>query len=214
GLVVRSRDNLQPHKIPYAHDGEFLPDFLSAVAKIEPTILIGVSGQPKTFTREVVEAMGRINDRPVIFALSNPTSKSECTAEEAYTWSNGRAIFASGSPFAPVTFGGKRFVPGQGNNAYVFPGVGLGAAVCGARAITEEMFAEAAKALAREVTAADLEPGCIYPPLKKIRQVSAAIAAAVAEVAYRRDLATRPRPGDLLAHVRSQQFEPAYRDYV
>ncbi|MBI4161559.1 MAG: oxaloacetate-decarboxylating malate dehydrogenase [Acidobacteria bacterium] len=214
GLVVKSRDNLQAHKLAYAHEGEFLPDLLSAVGKIKPTILIGVSGQPRTFTREVVEAMARINDRPVIFALSNPTSKSECAAEEAYTWTSGRAIFASGSPFPPVTIGGKRFVPGQGNNAYVFPGVGLGAAVCGARTITGEVFAAAAEALAREVTPTEIELGCIYPPLKKLRQVSAAIAAAVAEVAYRRDLATRPRPGDLLAHVRSQQYEPAYQSYL
>ncbi len=214
GLVVKSRDNLQPHKIPYAHEGEFLSDFLTAVNKLKPTIIIGVSGQPNTFTREVVEAMGRINERPVIFALSNPTSKAECTAVEAYTWTNGRAIFASGSPFDPVTLGGKRFVPGQGNNAYIFPGVGLGLTACGAKHAIEEMFAASAKALAGLVLPGDLETGCIYPPLTKIREVSAAVAAAVAEVAYQRDLATRPRPENILAFMKSTQYQPTYGSYL
>lgn len=214
GLVVKSRDNLQPHKIPYAHEEEFLPDFLTAVNRLKPTIIMGVSGQPKTFTREVVEAVGRINERPVIFALSNPTSKAECTAEEAYTWTNGRAIFASGSPFDPVTLGGKRFVPGQGNNAYIFPGVGLGLTACGAKHAIDEMFAASAKALTSLVLPGDLEQGCIYPPLTKIRDVSAAVAAAVAEVAYNRDLATRPRPKEILAFMKSLQYQPTYGSYL
>jgi malate dehydrogenase (oxaloacetate-decarboxylating)(NADP+) len=214
GLVVKSRDNLQPHKIPYAHEHEFIGDFRQAIDTLKPTILMGVSGQPRTFTREVVETMARINERPMVFALSNPTSKAECSAEEAYTWTNGRAIYASGSPFPPCDFGGKHFVPGQGNNAYVFPGVGLGVALCGARTVTEEMFAEAARALAGEVTKTELDQGCIYPPLTKIRSVSAAIAVAVAEVAYKRDLATRPRPDRLLDFVKEQQYQPIYKSYL
>ena len=127
GLVVADRTDLVAHKRPYAHAHPFIADFLTAVESLRPTAIIGVSGMPRTFTGPVVEAMAAINERPIIFALSNPTSKSECTAEQAYTWSDGRAIFASGSPFDTVDYQGKTFVPGQGNNAYIFPGVGLGA---------------------------------------------------------------------------------------
>ncbi|MCH7732151.1 MAG: NAD-dependent malic enzyme [Candidatus Marinimicrobia bacterium] len=214
GLVVKSRDNLQEHKLHYAHDHEFLPDLLSAVKTLKPTILVGVSGQPQTFTQSVVEAMARINERPVIFALSNPTSKAECTAEQAYTWTNGRAIFASGSPFDPVTLNGKTYVPGQGNNVYIFPGVGLGVIECGAKHVTNEMFSVAASALAREVSEEDLSKGCIYPPLTKIRDVSVAIAAVVAKVAYKDGLATKPEPEDLVEYLRSTQYQPVYESYV
>jgi malate dehydrogenase (oxaloacetate-decarboxylating)(NADP+) len=214
GLVVQSRTALATHKLPYAHDHAPLPDFLAAVELLRPTAIIGVSGQPGTFSRPVLEAMAGLNDRPIVFALSNPTSKAECTAEQAYAWTGGRAIFASGSPFAPVTLAGKSHVPGQGNNAYVFPGVGLGALACGARLVTDEIFSAAAKALAHEVSEADLEQGLIYPPLAAIRRVSAAIAVAVAEVAYRRGLATQPRPDDLLAHIQAQMYVPCYRSYV
>ncbi len=214
GLVVKSRENLQNHKLAYAHDHEFVPDLLSAVETLKPTILVGVSGQPQTFTQPIVEAVGEINEQPVIFALSNPTSKAECTAEQAYSWTNGRAIFASGSPFKPVTLDGKTYIPGQGNNAYVFPGVGLGAIECGTKHVTDEMFFAAAKALANEVTEDDLASGCIYPPLTQIRDVSAVIAAAVAEVAYERGLATVERPDNLLEHMKSRQYEPNYEPYV
>ena len=214
GLVVKSRENLQNHKLAYAHDHEFVPDLLSAVETLKPTILVGVSGQPQTFTQPIVEAVGEINEQPVIFALSNPTSKAECTAEQAYSWTNGRAIFASGSPFKPVTLDGNTYIPGQGNNAYVFPGVGLGAIECGTKHVTDEMFFAAAKALANEVTEDDLASGCIYPPLTQIRDVSAVIAAAVAEVAYERGLATVERPDNLLEHMKSRQYEPNYEPYV
>lgn len=214
GLVVKSRDNLQKHKLAYAHDHEFVPDLFSAVEKLKPTILLGVSGQPQTFTQSIVEAMGRINERPVIFALSNPTSKAECTAEQAYRWTNGRVIFASGSPFDPVTLNGRTYIPGQGNNAYVFPGVGLGVIECGARHVTEEMFFAAAKALANEVTEDDLASGCIYPPLTQIREVSAVIATAVAEVAYELGLATVERSEDVLAYMKFRQYQPDYESYV
>ncbi len=214
GLVVQSRDDLAEHKLPYAHDHAFLPDFPSAVQALRPAAIIGVSGKPGTFTQPVLEAMARINARPIVFALSNPTSKAECTAREAYTWTEGRAIFASGSPFDPVTLYGRTYVSGQGNNAYVFPGVGLGAILCGARLVTDEMFFASARALAHEVSEADLEQGRIYPPLARIREVSAVIACATAEVAYERGLATRPRPEDLLAYVKSRMYEPKYRSYV
>jgi len=214
GLVVKSRDNLQAHKIPYAHDHEFIADLLTVIKVLKPSVLIGVSGQPQTFTKPVIEAMTKFNERPIIFALSNPTSKSECTAEQAYKWSKGRAIFASGSPFPPFQYEGKTYLPGQGNNAYIFPGVGLGVIACDASRVTEEMFFAAAKALACEVSDADLEAGCIYPPLRRIRATSASIATAVAEVAYGRDLATKARPQDLRSFIESQMYQPDYQNYV
>ena len=214
GLVVKSRDNLQDHKLTYAHDHKIVSSLISAMETLKPTILIGVSGQPQTFTQSIVEAMGKINEQPVIFALSNPTSKAECTAEQAYSWTNGRAIFASGSPFDPVTLNGKTYVPGQGNNAYVFPGVGLGIIESGARHVTNEMFFAAAKALAKEVSEDDLAKGSVYPPLPQIRDVSAVIASVVAEVAYERGLATVERPDDLLDYMKSRQYQPDYESYV
>jgi malate dehydrogenase (oxaloacetate-decarboxylating)(NADP+) len=214
GLVVRSRRDLADHKLPYAHDHEPVSDFLSAIEALRPTAIFGVSAQPKTFTREVLETMARLNERPIVFALSNPTSKTECTAEEAYSWTQGQAIFASGSPFQPVTINGNRYVPGQCNNAYIFPGVGLGVVACAAKYVTDEMIFSAAKALAGEVTEADLEQGCIFPSLTRIRRVSAAIAATVAEVAFNRDLARQPKPDNLLTYIESQMYKPKYEHYA
>jgi len=214
GLVVKSRSDLTEYKLPYAHDYEHLRDFLSAVKSLSPTVIIGASGQPKTFTQSVLEAMAVYNQRPIVFAMSNPTSKAECTAEEAYTWTEGRAIFASGSPFAPVTFKGKTYVPGQANNAYAFPGIGLGIIACEAMSVTDEMFSVAARALANAVSEADLAQGRIYPPLTKIREVSAAIATAVAEVAYNQGIARKPKPDDLSTFIKSQMYEPKYQRYV
>lgn len=214
GLVVQSRTDLAEHKLPYAHEHAPVKDLLEAVEALRPTALIGVSGMPHTFTQPVIEAMARLNERPIIFALSNPTSKAECTAEEAYGWSGGRAIYASGSPFPPVTLNGQTFVPGQGNNSYIFPGVGLGVLVSGAQRVTDEMFFVAAHTLADLVTEADLAQGRIYPALTRIREVSAAIAAAVAEVAYARGLTPLPRPANLPAQVRAQMYEPEYVDFV
>ncbi len=214
GLVVEGRAELAEHKRPYAHPGEFSDDLLGAVRMLRPGALIGVSGQAQTFTRPVLEEMARINRHPIVFALSNPTSKSECTAEQAYGWTGGRAVFASGSPFEPVELDGRRFVPGQGNNAYVFPGVGLGLIVSEADECTDEMFFVAARALAGMVTEVDLALGRIYPSMSRIREVSARIAEAVAEVAFRRDIARVPRPPDLPAAVRSAMFEPSYPVFV
>jgi malate dehydrogenase (oxaloacetate-decarboxylating)(NADP+) len=210
GLVVKSRTDLVEHKRPYAHDDVPVSDFLAAVESLAPTAIIGVSGMPRTFTKPVIEAMARLNRRPIIFALSNPTSKSECTAEEAYTCSAGRAIFASGSPFPPVTYDGKIFVPGQGNNAYIFPGVGLGVIASEAARVTDEMFFVAAKTLADLVTEDDHSQGRIYPSLKRIREVSAAIATDVANLAFQRGLTTISRPANLAAHVKAQMYEPTY----
>ena len=210
GLVVKSRTDLAEHKRPYAHDHPGMPDLLSAVRALRPSALIGVSGQPQTFTKEIVEAMSEINARPIIFALSNPTSKSECTAQQAYEWSGGRAVFASGSPFAPVTYAGRTFVSGQANNAYVFPGVGLGVIASGATRVTDSMFMAAARTLADTVTEGDLARGSIFPPLERIREISASIATAVARVAHERDLATEVMPTDLRGAIESIMYDPSY----
>lgn len=214
GLVVKSRADLAEHKLRFAHDHGQIPDFLSAVKALKPTAIIGVSTMPGAFSKEVVEEMSRLNARPVIFALSNPTSKSECTAEQAYTWSNGKAIFASGSPFPPVAFQGRTFVPGQGNNSYIFPGVGLGVVACEAKRVTDRMFAVAAKTLASLVLESDLEMGRIYPSLKRIQEVSAHIGAAVADVAFRDGLARVAKPASTLEFVKQQMWAPRYETYV
>jgi len=190
GLVVKSRDDLLEHNLPYAHEAE-PQQLLAAIDSVRPHVLIGATGAPGTFTREVIEGMSRINERPVIFALSNPTSKSECTAEQAYAWSRGKAIFTSGSPFGEVTWNGRTFRPGQGNNAYVFPGTGLGAVAFRARTLTDEIIHEAARALAELIEDTDLERGCLYPPLRNIRKLSLAIATRVAKKAYAIGVARR-----------------------
>ncbi len=215
GLVVKNRgDHLAAHKVHYAHDHPFIATLTDAVKTLRPTALIGVSGMTAAFTQEIVATMAQINKRPVVFALSNPTSKAECTAEQAYGWSDGRAIFASGSPFPPVELNGHRHVPGQGNNVYIFPGVGLGALVSEAREITDDMFLAAARTLAQLVEPEDLALGRVYPSLTKIREVSLKIATAVAEAAYRDGLAGRARPADITEDIRSRMFNPVYRDYA
>jgi malate dehydrogenase (oxaloacetate-decarboxylating)(NADP+) len=214
GLVVASRSGLAEHKKAYAHDHAPLPDFLSAVKALKPTAIVGVGATPGMFTREVIEEMSRLNERPIVFALSNPTSKAECTAEQAYAWSGGKALFASGSPFDPVTHDGRRYVPRQGNNSYIFPGVGLGVVAVRSTRVTDEMFMAAARTLAASVGEDDLAQGSLYPPLNRVRDVSAHIATSVAEVAFRDDLAGIERPDDLLEYIRSQMYEPEYASYV
>jgi len=214
GLVVKSRQGLAAQKLPYAHEQAPIADFLTAINTLKPTAIIGVAAVGGTFTAEVLRAMADINEQPIVFALSNPTSKAECTAEEAYRGTNGRALFACGSPFAPVHCCGKLLVPRQGNNAYIFPGVGLGAIACGATRITDEMFLAAAQTLANYVMPADLEQGSLLPPLTNIREVSAHIAVAVAEVAFERGLASRSRPENMLELVKAHVYEPHYPAYV
>ena len=210
GLVVGGRATLAEHKVTYAHNYPATGDFLSAIKALKPTVIIGVAAVGGTFTREVLEEMARINQQPIVFALSNPTSQAECTAEEAYRWTNGRALFACGSPFDPVVFNGKTYVPRQGNNSYIFPGVGLGAIACSATTITDEMFMSSAHMLAQLVTESDLEQGSLYPALPRIREVSAAIATDLADTAYRRGFANKPRPTDVAQEVQSQMFDPRY----
>ncbi|MDO8438009.1 MAG: NAD-dependent malic enzyme [Nitrosomonadaceae bacterium] len=214
GLVVKSRTGLSPQKLPYAHDHVPVGDFLAAVKTLQPSGIIGVAAADGAFTPQVLRAMADCNARPIVFALSNPTSKAECSAEQAYSGTDGRALFAGGSPFAPVQVGGKTLVPRQGNNSYIFPGVGLGAIACGATRIIDEMFLAAAHTLAAQVTPADLDQGSLYPPLADIREVSVQIAAAVAEVAYQRGLAAKPQPADIFGYVREQMYDPHYPGYA
>jgi len=210
GLVVKGRAKLNAEKQRYAHPHAEVGDFLSAVKALKPTAIIGVAAVGGTFTPEVLKTMAELNQRPIIFALSNPTSQAECSAEEAYRHTGGRALFACGSPYDPVRIDGKTFVPRQGNNSYIFPGVGLGAIASATKLITDEMFMAAAHTLAEMVSEADLKQGSLYPALPRIREVSAKIAAAVAAVAYQRGLAAGPAPNDLLALVQSQMYDPRY----
>ena len=210
GLVVKGREGLNKHKLPYAHEHTPVGDFLSAIKTLKPTAIIGVAAVGGTFTLEVLRTMAEINEQPIVFALSNPTSKAECSAEEAYRHTDGRALFACGSPYDPVTLNGKTFVPRQGNNSYIFPGVGLGAIACGATLVTDEMFMAAARTLAGLVTDDDLKQGSLYPALPRIREVSLQIAAAVARVAYRRSLAAQQKPKNLLALIKRKVYEARY----
>ena len=210
GLIVESRDDLMAHNLPYAHAHERM-DFVEAIRAIRPHVLIGATGQPGTFTREVVTTMAEINARPVIFALSNPTSRAECTAEQAYRWSEGRALFASGSPFGAVELDdGRTMHPAQGNNAYVFPGIGLGAIGSGARRVTDEMFLAAARALADEVSEDDLAKGALYPPLSRIRELSLSVATGVADAAHTAGITRSPRPEDQRAYLDELMYQPYY----
>jgi malate dehydrogenase (oxaloacetate-decarboxylating)(NADP+) len=214
GLVVSGRTDLSEEKRRYALDHAPVGNLPGAVKALRPTALIGVAAVGGTFTAEVLREMARINERPIVFALSNPTSKSECTAGEAYRHTGGRALFACGSPFDPVTVESGTFVPRQGNNSYIFPGVGLGAIVSRTRRVTDEMFMAAAHTLAHDVTESDLQQGSLYPALPRIREVSGHIATAVARTAYRGGLAAEREPQDIAAHVASQMYDPHYVSYV
>ena len=210
GLVVKNRSGLNEHKLRYAHEHAPVDDFLTAIQALKPSSIIGVAAVGGAFTPEVLRTMAEINKRPIIFALSNPTSKAECSAEDAYRHTDGRALFACGSPYDSVKLNGRTFVPRQGNNSYIFPGVGLGVIASGARLVTDEMFMAAARTLARLVSEEDIEQGSLYPALPRIREVSAQIAAAVADVAYKRGLAAGQPPNDLLAYVQAQMYDARY----
>ncbi len=215
GLLVAGRDQSLPaHKQPYAHEAPPAASLAEAVARLKPTAIIGVAGIGRAFTPDILKAMASFHQRPVIFALSNPTSKAECTAEEAYSSTEGRCIFASGSPFPPVTINGRTLHPSQGNNVYIFPGVGLGTLSCGSTRVSDSMFLAAARALAAETTGDDLARGSVYPALSRIRAVSLRIATEVAEEAYRLGLALTPRPADISADIASRMFEPQYDTFA
>jgi malate dehydrogenase (oxaloacetate-decarboxylating)(NADP+) len=211
GLLVKSRVDLAEHHLPFAHDAESSNDFAASILKIKPTAIIGVSTVGGAFTQQVIENMSSINERPIIFPYSNPTSHSECTAEQAYTWSKGKAIFASGSPFAPVTYNGKTFTPGQGNNVFIFPALGLAIYATEAKRVTDEMLLTASEAVAEQITQEDFNNGLIYPPIKNIRKVSINVAVKVAEEIFRSGLARVKKPKNIRKFIKSKMYEPVYK---
>ncbi len=210
GLVTSETTGLSEFQLPYAHPHAPLKGLAEIVDAVRPTALIGVSTIARAFDRPVIEAMARINERPVIFPYSNPTSKSECTAQEAIEWSQGRAIFASGSPFAPLHYKDRLFVPGQGNNVYIYPAIGLAVYATEASRVTDEMFLRAAESLAAQVTDQDLAVNLIYPPIANIFEASVRVAESVAELIFDRGLARVPRPRDIGEFVRSKVYSPEY----
>ncbi len=225
GLVTASRQEpLAPHKRPYAHplpdsigaDTE-ISDLTAAIRALKPTVLIGVSGQAGGFTEAALREMRRYCTRPVIFPLSNPTTKAECSAEQAYSWTDGDALVATGSPFAPVTVNNRLLVPGQCNNLYIFPGVGMGAVSCQASRVTDAMFHAAARTLADQVGEDSLAVGRLFPDLRHIREISARIAAAVCRVAVEQGLAGIEAPpngdGDWETFIRARMYHPHYVPY-
>ena len=210
GLLVSSRKDIASFQKPFTHDHPPTSSFVEAIESITPSTIIGVSTVPKLFNQQVVEAMSRINDRPIIFPYSNPTSRSECTAEEAYRWSNGKAIFASGSPFAPVTLDGRKFIPGQGNNVYIFPAMGMAVLATESTRVTQAMFIIAAKAVAEQVPQGSLDAGLIYPSQSQMLDASLHTAAKIAEYIFDQGLARVARPDDIEAHIRGMAYKPAY----
>lgn len=214
GLLESGRDGLSNYQKRYAHPHAPTGDFLAALESIKPTAIIGVSTAAKAFDRQVIEAMARINRRPIIFSLSNPTSRSECTAEEAYQWSEGRAVFASGSPFPPVRYRDRTLVPGQCNNMYIFPAMGLAIYATQATRITDEMFIAAAQAVAEQVTAAELGSGLIYPPQSAILKTEAHAAKRIAEVIFARGLSRVSEPKDLGAFIDAHIYKPEYPRFI
>ena len=214
GLLESTRTDLVDFQRPYAHQHSPTRDFVAAIESIRPTTIIGVSTVGGAFSREVVEAMSRINERPIILALSNPTSCAECTPEQAYTWSNGKAIYAAGVPFPPVQFKGQTFIPGQANNFYIFPAVAMAIYATHAKRVTDAMFIEAAKAVADQVSPDLLEQGLLYPLQANILETEIKTAARVATLVFDSGLAGVERPADVEALIRSHVYTPAYPKLV
>jgi len=210
GLVERSRADLLDFQRPYAQALPASRDFVAVIAAFKPTAIIGLSTKGKAFNRPVIEAMARINQRPIIFALSNPADRAECTAQEAYQWSNGQSLFAAGVPFLPVRMGTRTLVPGQCNNMYIFPALGLSVVATRARRITDEIFVAAARAVAEQVTQSEMDSGLLYPPQSNILQTEINVAVKVAEVIFARGLAGLAKPADVRRFVESQIYTPDY----
>lgn len=210
GLLEPSRTDLYDFQKPYAHPHAPSRDFLAVINTLKPTAIIGVSTKGKAFTQEVVEAMAHLNRRPIIFALSNPTDRAECTAEEAYRWSDGRALYAAGVQFPPVRLGERTLTPGQANNLYIFPAVGLAVYATRAKRVTDEMFIAAARAIAKQVTQAELDAGLLYPPQSGILATEVEAAERIAEIVFARGLAGVDEPKELRGFIESQLYHPEY----
>jgi malate dehydrogenase (oxaloacetate-decarboxylating)(NADP+) len=214
GLLESTRTDLVDFQQPYAHPHAPTNSFVDAIESIRPTTIIGVSTIGGAFSRKVIEAMSRINDRPVILALSNPTEHAECTAEQAYTWSNGKAIYAAGVQFPPVHISGQTFVPGQANNFYIFPAVGMAIYATQAKRVTDEMFIESAAAVADQVPPELLKQGLLYPLQANILETEIKTAARVAKLVFDSGLARVDRPSNMEAFIRSHVYRPEYQALV
>jgi malate dehydrogenase (oxaloacetate-decarboxylating)(NADP+) len=211
GLLEDTRKDLVDFQKPYAHKHAPTRDFVAAIESIKPTTIIGVSTVGGTFTQKVIEAMSRINERPVVLALSNPTEHAECTAEQAYTWSKGKAIYAAGVQFPPVRFNGQTFLPGQANNFYIFPAIGMAIFATQASRVADEMFIEAARAVADQVPSDVLNQGLLYPLQSNILETEIQTAARVAKLVFDLGLARVPRPADMVAFIREHVYKPEYQ---
>lgn len=214
GLLESSRTDLVDFQLPYAHPNEPCTNFTTAIERLKPTTIIGVSTVGGAFTREVVEAMSRINERPVILALSNPTEHAECTAEQAYAWSKGTAIYAAGVQFPPVHYEGQVFLPGQANNFYIFPAIGMAIYATQATRVTDQMFIEAAAAVADQVPPGMLKQGLLYPPQSNILETEIQTAARVAKLVLDSGLARVDRPTDMVDFIREHVYRPEYPTLV
>jgi len=212
GLLEATRTDLVDFQRPYAHQHVPTRDFVAAIESIRPTTIIGVSTVGGTFTQKVIEAMSQINERPVVLALSNPTEHAECTPEQAYTWSKGNAIYAAGVQFPPFRLNGQTFLPGQANNFYIFPAIGMAVFATQASRVTDEMFIEAARAVADQVPLGLLNQGSLYPPQSNILETEIQTAARIAKVVFDSGLAGVKRPPDLVAFIRGQVYKPEYED--
>jgi len=211
GLLQSNRTDLVDFQKPYAHPHSGTRDFVEAIKSIKPTTIIGVSTVGGAFNKQVVEAMSEINDRPVILALSNPTEHAECTPEQAYSWSKGKAIYAAGVQFPPVHLNGQTFLPGQANNFYIFPAIGMAIYATQAKRVTDDMFIEAAQAVADQVPNSLLNQGLLYPLQSNILETEINTAARVAKLVFDHGLARVDRPADMEAFIRSHVYQPEYQ---
>jgi malate dehydrogenase (oxaloacetate-decarboxylating)(NADP+) len=214
GLLEASRRDLVDFQHPYAHPHAPTKDFAEAIESIKPTTIIGVSTIGGAFTRKIVETLSRLNERPVILALSNPTEHAECTAEQAYTWSKGKAIYAAGVQFPPVNYNGQTILPGQANNFYIFPAVGMAIFATQARRVSDEMFIEAAQAVADQVLPGQLEQGLLYPLQSNIVETETKTASRVARLVFDSNLARVERPADIEAFIRQHIYKPEYTTLI
>jgi malate dehydrogenase (oxaloacetate-decarboxylating)(NADP+) len=212
GLLETARKDLVDYQMPYAHQHAPTRDFVAAIESIQPTTIIGVSTVGGAFTQKVIESMSRINERPVILALSNPTEKAECTPEQAYTWSKGKAIYAAGVQFAPVHYNGQTYLPGQANNFYIFPAVSMAILATQAKRVTDEMFIEAGQAVADLVSPELLKQGLLYPQQSNILEAEIQTAARVVKLVFDSGLARVARPADIVAFIRRHVYKPEYAD--
>ncbi|VDN05931.1 unnamed protein product [Thelazia callipaeda] len=215
GLITKNRLHMEKQHVPYAKDMPEITNLLELIKLIKPTALIGTSTTGGAFNEEIVRTMAEFNQKPIIFALSNPTKKAECTAEQAIKWTDGRVLFASGSPFENVKYNGKLFKPGQGNNSYIYPAVGMAAILFQIRHIDDNMFLIAAQEVAKSVSSDDYQCRRLYPSFSRIREVSLKIIIALGKYSYEKNMASLyPKPENVENFVRSQMYNTNYDKIV